>query len=115
MRNNMNKVTILSLAISMVLSTAAVAKVPASEAAKLSSELTPLGATRGANEDGSIPEWTGGITKPPAGYSVGQHHLDPFPDDKIEYIITASNVDKYKALLTPGQIKLFETYPIHLK
>jgi hypothetical protein len=111
MRNNMNKVTILSLAISMVLSTAAVAKVPASEAAKLSSELTPLGATRGANEDGSIPEWTGGITKPPAGYSVGQHHLDPFPDDKIEYIITASNVDKYKSLLTPGQIKLFETYP----
>jgi hypothetical protein len=42
---------------------------------------------------------------------VGQHHLDPFPDDKVEYIITASNVDKYKSLLTPGQIKLFETYP----
>ena len=43
MRNNMNKVSILSLAISMVLSTSVVAKVPASEAAKLSSELTPLG------------------------------------------------------------------------
>mgnify|MGYP005988778897 FL=1 len=111
MRNNMNKVTLLSLTISMVLSTGALAKVSGDQAAKLSSELTPMGATRAANKDGSIPEWTGGITKLPAGYTVGQHHVDPYPEDKIKYTITAKNVAEYKALLTPGQIKLFETYP----
>ncbi|WP_033082473.1 DUF1329 domain-containing protein [Colwellia psychrerythraea] len=107
----MNKVTLLSLTISMVLSTGALAKIPADEAAKLSSELTPMGATRAANKDGSIPEWTGGITKLPAGYTVGEHHVDPYPNDKIKFTITAKNVADYKALLTPGQVKLFETYP----
>jgi hypothetical protein len=111
MRNNMNKVTLLSLTISMVLSTGVFAKVPSDQAAKLSSEFTPVGATRAANNDGSIPKWTGGITKAPEGYSVGDHHLDPYPNDKIQFTITASNVDKYKDVLTPGQIKLFETYP----
>ena len=107
----MNKVTLLSLTISMVLSTGALAKVPSDQVAKLSAELTPVGATRAANKDGSIPKWTGGITKAPAGYTVGDHHIDPFPNDKIEFTITASNVAEYKGLLTPGQIKLFETYP----
>ena len=111
MRNNMNKVTLLSLTISMVISTGALAKVPSDQVAKLSSELTPVGATRAANKDGSIPKWTGGITKAPAGYTVGDHHIDPFPNDKIQFTITASNVAEYKGLLTPGQIKLFETYP----
>jgi len=107
----MNKVTLLSLTISMVLSTGALAKIPAEEAAKLTSELTPMGATRAANKDGSIPEWTGGITKLPAGYTAGDHHVDPFPNDKVKFTITAKNVADYKALLTPGQVKLFETYP----
>ena len=111
MRNNMSKVTLLSLTISMVLSTGALAKIPAAEAEKLSTELTPVGATRAANKDGSIPKWTGGITKVPTGYSPGDHHLDPYPEDKIEFTITAKNLAQYQALLTPGQIKLFETYP----
>lgn len=107
----MNRVKLLSLTISMVLSAGALAKIPAEQAATLSSELTPLGATRAANADGSIPEWTGGITELPAGYTVGAHHIDPYPTDKIQYTITASNLAEYKSLLTPGQIKLFETYP----
>jgi hypothetical protein len=107
----MNKVTLLSLTISLVLSTSAIAKISGEQAAKLSTELTPMGATRAANKDGSIPKWTGGITKAPAGYTPGDHHLDPYPNDKVEFTITSSNVSEYKALLTPGQIKLFETYP----
>jgi hypothetical protein len=107
----MNKVTLLSLTISLVLSTSAIAKISGEQAAKLSTELTPMGATRAANKDGSIPKWTGGITKAPAGYTPGDHHLDPYPNDKVEFTITSSNVSEYSALLTPGQIKLFETYP----
>ncbi|MFT6208782.1 MAG: hypothetical protein ACJA0T_002706, partial [Colwellia sp.] len=52
-----------------------------------------------------------GITSVPAGYTVGDHHIDPFSTDKVKYTITAANVGEYKAMLTPGQIKLFETYP----
>ena len=46
------------------------------EADRLGKELTPLGGIKAANEDGSIPAWTGGITTPPAGYTPGQHHPD---------------------------------------
>lgn len=108
----MKKLTLLSLAVSLALTSgAALAKVSSAESAKLSKELTPLGAVRGANADGSIPAWDGGITKAPAGYTAGDHHPDPYPGDKVQYTITAANVAQYKDVLTPGQIKLFETYP----
>jgi len=108
----MKKLTLLSLAVSLaVTSGAALAKVSLAESAKLSKEFTPLGAVRGANADGSIPAWNGGITEVPAGYTVGDHHPDPYSGDKVQYTITAANVAQYKDVLTPGQIKLFETYP----
>lgn len=106
------KGALLSIAVSVALaSTNVSAKISAADAAKLGKELTPMGAVQAANKDGSIPEWTGGITKAPAGYEVGQHHPDPYPNDKVQYTITAQNVADYKDLLTPGQLKLFATYP----
>ncbi|MDP7592715.1 MAG: DUF1329 domain-containing protein [Litorilituus sp.] len=113
MKNHtLKKGALLSLAVSVALaSTNVSAKTSAADAAKLGKELTPMGAVKAANKDGSIPEWTGGITKVPAGYQPGQHHADPYPNDKIKYTITAKNVSEYKALLTPGQVKLFTTYP----
>ena len=110
-KGTMKKSTLL-LAVTVALTSSGVmAKSSAEDTAKLGKELTPMGAIKAANSDGSIPEWTGGITKAPAGYNVGDHHLDPFPNDKIQYSVTAKNVAEYKNLLTPGQIKLFETYP----
>jgi len=110
-KSTIKKSTLL-LAVTVALASSGVmAKSSADDAAKLGNELTPVGAVKAANKDGSIPEWTGGITKAPAGYNVGDHHLDPYPNDKIEYSVTASNVGDYKSLLTPGQVKLFETYP----
>jgi hypothetical protein len=108
----MNKLTILSAAVVMALGApVAMAKVSEAEAAKLGAELTPQGAVRAANADGSIPAWDGGITKPVAGYTKGMHHPDPFPSDKVLMTITNANKDQYKALLNPGQVKLFELYP----
>jgi hypothetical protein len=102
----------LLLALTVALSSSgAMAKSSADDTAKLGNELTPMGAVKAANKDGSIPEWTGGITKAPEGYTVGDHHLDPFPGDKIKYSVNAQNVEEYKSLLTPGQMKLFATYP----
>ncbi|MFT5023342.1 MAG: hypothetical protein ACI9O3_000939 [Colwellia sp.] len=112
MKNSLKKLTLASVAVSLaIVSTATLAKVSSTEVAKLSKELTPIGAVRAANKDGSIPAWNGGITSVPAGYTVGDHHIDPFSTDKVKYTITAANVGEYKAMLTPGQIKLFETYP----
>ncbi|SEL07485.1 Protein of unknown function [Colwellia chukchiensis] len=112
LKNSFNKATMVSLAVTIALaSTTANAKITEQEAAKLQKELTPFGAVRAASADGSIPAWTGGITEAPAGYKVGDHHIDPFADDKVLYTITSSNLAQYKSLLTPGQIKLFETYP----
>jgi len=108
----LKKSSLFTLAVSVAFTSAIVdAKVSVEEADKLGKELTPLGAVQAASKDGSIPEWTGGITKAPAGYNVGDHHLDPYPNDKIQYTITAKNVADYKSLLTPGQVKLFTSYP----
>ena len=74
-------------------------------------ELTPIGAERAGNADGTIPEWTGGITELPEGYEVGGRLVDPFAGDKALFTITAENVDKYADKLTPGQRAMFKRYP----
>ena len=65
------------------------AKVSETEAARLGTELTPLGAIQGGSDDGTIPPWEGGITEPPAGYEPGMHHPDPFAGDQALFTITA--------------------------
>ena len=41
---------------------------PARDPSLLTTTLTPFGAERAGNADGTIPAWTGGITSAPAGY-----------------------------------------------
>ena len=50
------------------------------EIARLGADLTPLGAVKAGNEDGTIPAWEGGIATPPEGYQPGMHHPDPYAD-----------------------------------
>ena len=109
----LKKHTLISAAIALAFTAgSALAAVSSSEAAKLGTTLTPFGAEKAGNAAGTIPAWTGGITKAPAGYKTpGQHHVDPFADDKPLYTITKANMDQYKANLTPGQIALFNAYP----
>ena len=41
---------------------------------------------------------------------------DPFSEDQVLLVINADNYDEYKdSILTPGQIKMFETYPATFK
>jgi len=108
---SIKKIALVSLAVSMAFSGSVMAKVSQADAAKLSKELTAMGAVRGANADGTIPAWDGGITSAPAGYKAGDHHADPFPGDQVKYTVTAKNLAQYKDILTPGQVKLLETYP----
>ncbi|PTU74318.1 DUF1329 domain-containing protein [Pseudomonas mangrovi] len=95
------------------------AKVDAVQAARLGNDLTPLGAERAGNADGTIPAWTGGVT-PPAEYQRGMHHPDPYKGDQVSFVIDGNNVAQYadrlpvalKALVerTPGyQMRVFPT------
>jgi hypothetical protein len=77
---------------------------------RLSEDLTPMGSERGGNADGTIPAWTGGITQPPAGYSPGDHHPNPWPDDQPLFRITGANYKEHADKLSVGQIGLFERY-----
>lgn len=91
----------------------ALASVSADQAARLGADLTPLGAEVAGNADGSIPAWTGGITTPPAGYTPGMHHPDPYSGDAVLFTITGANADQHKDKLTPGHLALLAAYPTY--
>ncbi|MDP2228357.1 MAG: DUF1329 domain-containing protein [Moraxellaceae bacterium] len=111
MRNNISRFT-TALAVSMAMASTTFAAVSADEAAKLKTTLMPLGGEKAGNAAGTIPAWSGGITKPPvANYKIGQHHPDPFASDKPLFTITAQNMNQYADQLSEGQKALFRTYP----
>ena len=87
------------------------AAVSDADAAKLGKELTPIGAERAANKDGSIPSWEGGVTKAPSGWKPGQARPNPFAADKPLFSIDAASADKYSDKLTPGQLATIKTIP----
>lgn len=89
----------------------AVAGVSAEQAARLGADLTPMGAEKAANADGSIPAWTGGVTQGPAGYKPGDHHPDPFAGDQPLLTITKANLADHQAKLTAGAVALLNAYP----
>lgn len=104
-----------SLALAIFSLNTAQAAVSESEAAQLGQDLTPLGAIKAGNADGTIPAWEGGITTPPAGFKTGDHHPDPYADDKPLFTITAQDKDQYKDKLTAGHLAMFDTYPDSFK
>jgi len=106
----MNYTTAL-LAATLVLCAAAHAAAPEQDVARLGKDLTPVGAERAANKDGSIPEWTGGDLKAPAGWKPGAPRPDPYAADKRLFSIDASNVERYKDRLAPGQVEMLKTVP----
>lgn len=111
---NMTRAVPACLLLAGIAITPAQAKVSAEEAAQLGvtgTPLTPLGAVRAGNADGTIPAWTGGITEYPEGYTPGGWYVDPFASDEILFTITADNYKQYADKLTPGTQALFERYP----
>jgi len=82
----------------------------AEEIGRLGADLTPLGAEKMGNQDGTIPAWEGGILTPPAGYQPGMHHPDPYAGDQVVVTITSSNMADYAGMLTPGLQAMLSTY-----
>jgi len=83
----------------------------AADFSRLGKDLTPVGAERAGNADGTIPAWDGGLMQPPAGWTPQQGYIDPFPGDKPLFTINSTNVGQYEAKLTKGQAALLRKYP----
>ena len=108
----MNKVLVAAIAAAGLFGTAlpAYAKLSAADAARLGADLTPVGAEKAGNKDGTIPAWTGGLCAPPAGWTAAKGYVDPFPNDKVKFTITAANTEQYKDNLTPGALAMLKKY-----
>lgn len=101
----------------------ALAAATAEEAGKLGTSLTLTGAERAGNADGSIPEYSGGLTTPPAAYQAGSGiRPDPYAGEKPLFSITAGNIAGYEDKLTAGTRELLvrnpdsfrvDVYPTH--
>jgi hypothetical protein len=73
----------------------------APDASLLTTTLTPLGAERAGNADGSIPAWTGGNNTGPV--PVDQPiDTSIFTEEQPLYQVDASNMSQYASLLSPG-------------
>jgi hypothetical protein len=89
------------------------AKMSPEDIAKLNGPLTPMGAERAGNADGTIPAWTGKWYGAPPGvdYKAGQRYPDPYANEKPLFTITAQNLQQYADKLTDGEKALFKKYP----
>ena len=87
------------------------AAVSPEQANALKTDLTPLGAEKAGNKDGSIPAWTGGLTQTGAGPRFGDVPSDPFPSEKPLLRINAKNATQYADKLSEGTRALLAKYP----
>lgn len=105
---------IVAMAVMTCAATAGAAVSP-QEAEALKTTLTPMGAEKAANKDGSIPAWTGGYTTSTPAYQAGDRRVDPFSSDKPLYTITSENMGKYADKLGEGakaMLKKYKTFRI---
>ena len=110
---NQSMKIIISAALCLLLAGVGIAnaKVTAQEAEQLKSTLTPLGAEKAGNADGSIPAWDGGYTTPVPSFVNGGRRSNPFKDDKVLFSITAQNMNQYADKLSEAHKALLKKYP----
>lgn len=99
--------------LAVALSLPVLAEVTPEDAAELGDSLTLFGAVRAGNAEGTIPEYSGGLAKPPTGTGLDADGWlqDPFPDDKPLFRISSANVDQYADKLSEAQIHMLKTKP----
>jgi hypothetical protein len=107
MNNAMKK---LPLAVALF-AACALAQAKETDVSKLDGPLTPMGAERAGNADGSIPTWTGGMKPGAAPIEANGNYIDPFASEKPLVVINQGNATQYKELLSAGQQAMFRRYP----
>lgn len=110
---SLSKYIWVSAALSVSFLGNASAGVPAQQAGRLGNDLTPMGAEKAGNADGSIPAWNGGLATSPANTprNAEGHYPDPFASDPVLFTITKDNLAEHEAMLTPGQRAMLTAYP----
>jgi hypothetical protein len=106
--------TLAVITVAALLASAVQAKVSEEEAKRLETDLTPIGAERAGNADGTIPAWTGSMMAAPEHLNYGGDGSplpDPYADEKPLFSITAANMDQYAEQLTVGLQALFKLRP----
>ena len=103
----------MTVALCVLIATAqsGMSAVSAEDAAKLKATLSPFGAERAGNKDGTIPAWEGGYKTNPPGYKSGAVRPDPFANEKPLFSITDKNVGQYSEKLSEGNKAMFKKYP----
>ncbi len=90
------------------------AAVSPDEAKQLGANLTVVGAEKAGNKDGTIPEYTGGLTTIPAGFVKGGGlRPDPYASDKPRLVITARDAASHADKLTFGTRELLKRFPTY--
>jgi len=80
--------------------------------AALGTTLTSVGAEKAGNKEGTIPEYTGGLTTAPATFKAGLGmRPSPFADEKARLTVDAKNMAQYADQLTEGTKALLQKYP----
>ncbi len=107
------KKSLLALGVSSLLLAAASAsaKVSPEQAERLGKDLTPFGAEKAGNREGTIPAWNPEFVVPNTYKGAGTHYTDPYVNEKPLFTITAENLEQYQDKLSPGQRELFKLYP----
>jgi len=94
-------------------SAAAMAAVSADEARQLGTTLTPWGAEKAGNKEGTIPAYIDGYVKPPATFDPKNPRVrpDPFADEEPLYSVNAANMAQHADKLSDGAKALLQKYP----
>lgn len=103
---------IIASGLTLACTGSALGAVSADKAAQLGKNLTLVGAEKAGNKEGTIPEYTGGITTPPAKFKKGDGwRPDPYEGEKPLYSITAKNMAQYNDKLSEGVKAMLKKYP----
>ncbi|WP_025128009.1 DUF1329 domain-containing protein [Pseudomonas sp. PH1b] len=98
-------------ALALLLCTSAMAAVSPDTAKQLETTLTPLGAERAGNAQGTIPAWTGGLAKDAGAVDSAGFLANPYAGERPLFSITGQNLAQYQDRLSPGQVAMFKRYP----
>jgi hypothetical protein len=106
-----NKLKNIVTVITVVASCNVFAAVTPQEAQALKNDLTPLGAERAGNADGSIPAWDGGLTAEDVDNPNVQPRVNYFSGDDVQYVVNNENLSDYESVVSDGIAALIKKYP----
>ena len=104
--------SLMALAIASLTAGSAWAAVSADEAKQLGTTLTPIGAEKAANKDGTDSRIHRRAIKPPANFQAGSGlRTDPYASEKPRLVITGKDMAAQADKLTEGTKELLKRYP----